>query len=142
MFDWLFGGSKGKNTTSAPKSTTTSAPKSTSSSASKSSYSDDSESGFSSGGWGTLFQAIAMVGVGMYQANRASKDAKKMADAISNNTVQTPVEAPSPTLAQETVVKSTKDTRRKVAANKGIFTKQEDGFTSNASLVRKTILGG
>ena len=140
MFNWLCGGSKGKTTTSAPKSTTTSAPKATSSS--RSSYSDDSEPGFSSGNWGTLFQAIAMVGVGMYQANRASKDAKKMADAISNNTVQTPVEAPSPTLAQETVVKSTKDTRRKIAANKGIFTKQEDGFSSNAGLVRKTILGG
>ena len=132
MFDWLFGGSKGKTTTSAPKAT----------SSSKASYSDDSEPGFSSGGWGTLFQAIAMVGVGMYQANRASKDAKKMADAISNNTVQAPVEAPSSTLAQETVVKSTRDTRRKIAANKGIFTKQEDGFSSNAGLVRKTILGG
>jgi hypothetical protein len=136
MFDWLFGGSKGK-TTSAPKATTTSAPKATSSSSMS-----DREPGFSSGNWGTLFQAIAMVGVGMYQANRASKDAKKMADAISNNTVQTPVETPSPTLAQETVVKSTKDTRRKIAANKGIFTKQEDGFSSNAGLVRKTILGG
>ncbi len=129
MVNWLFGGSKGKTTTSAPNAT------------SSSSFSDR-EQGFSSGNWGTLFQAIAMVGVGMYQANRASKDAKKMADAISNNTVQTPVEAPSPMLAQETVVKSTKDTRRKIAANKGIFTKQDDGFSSNAGLVRKTILGG
>ena len=92
--------------------------------------------------FGSLLTALAIFGSGVYQANKASKDAKKMSEAISNNTVQTPAETPSPTLAQETAVKSTKDTRRKVAANKGIFTKQEDGFSSNASLVRKTILGG
>jgi hypothetical protein len=125
MFDWLFGGSKSK------KTSTTSAPKS-------SSY--DVDSGGSGLNFGSLVTALAIVGTGIYQSRQAEKSAKKMADAISNNTVKE-VEPPSPVAAQETAVKSTKDVRRKVAAQKGLFTPIE-GFSSQASLVRKTILGG
>lgn len=138
MFDFLFGGNKNKTTTkSTPQSVT---PKQSSSSINDRYNADDAN--FKGGGlnFGSLLTAIAMVGVGIYQANRASKDAKKMADAITNNTVQAPA-VPEVAKVEETVVKDVSDRRRKMAAQSGMFS-INDNFSNKANLVRKQILGG
>jgi hypothetical protein len=140
MFDWLFGGNKSKTTTkSTPQSVT---PKSTPQASSA--WSDDGPNFKGSSGsgsnFGSILTAIAMVGVGIYQANRASKDAKKMADAITNNTVQAPA-VPEVAKVEETVVKDVSDRRRKISSQSGMFS-MNDNFSNKANLVRKQILGG